>query len=183
MMWWGVRVSLQALLSTGISISHSYVFPTPSFCYSHAHPREPYSRLSGRPAVRRCTQPVFARIKPGNQRASPIAGKRNTQTPPTTPIKRAIKRPGRHGPRLQKRASLSVARGALPRKHPRALTKYQFDYFGPSIDTGFRVVGHATQRFFTMSIEVAWALALDAQSNKMKRPGSDGDSRYLIPTS
>lgn len=49
----------------------------------------------------------------------------------------------------------------------RALTRYQFDYFGPSIDTGFRVAGHATARWFPMSIEVAWAVALSAHGNQM----------------
>jgi hypothetical protein len=37
--------------------------------------------------------------------------------------------------------------------------KYLFDYFGPSIDTGFRVASQCSQRFFTLSIEVAWAIA------------------------
>lgn len=33
-----------------------------------------------------------------------------------------------------------------------------FDYFGPSFDTGFRVIGQCSPRHFTMSIEVAFAL-------------------------
>lgn len=37
--------------------------------------------------------------------------------------------------------------------------KYLFDYFGPSIDTGFRVISHCSQRFFTLSVEVVWAMA------------------------
>ncbi|EGD23992.1 hypothetical protein [Prescottella equi] len=36
---------------------------------------------------------------------------------------------------------------------------YLKDYLGPSIDTGFRVVGQCTQRYFTLSLEVAWAMA------------------------
>ncbi len=35
----------------------------------------------------------------------------------------------------------------------RAYTKYLYDYFGPSIDTGFRVFGLSSRRYFTMSIE------------------------------
>ena len=44
----------------------------------------------------------------------------------------------------------------------RAYTKYLYDYFGPSIDTGFRVFSLSTQRFFTLSVEVAWAMAAAA---------------------
>lgn len=36
---------------------------------------------------------------------------------------------------------------------------YLFDYFGPSIDTGFRVLSACSNRFFTLSVEVAWAMA------------------------
>lgn len=36
---------------------------------------------------------------------------------------------------------------------------YMYDYFGPSIDTGFRIFGACDNRFFTLSVEVAWALA------------------------
>lgn len=36
---------------------------------------------------------------------------------------------------------------------------YLFDYFGPSIDTGFRVINACSRRYFTMSVEVAWAIA------------------------
>lgn len=34
---------------------------------------------------------------------------------------------------------------------------YVYDYFGPSIDTGFRVIGKCTPRYFTLSVEVALA--------------------------
>ncbi|WP_460800186.1 hypothetical protein [Microbacterium sp. GXF0217] len=51
---------------------------------------------------------------------------------------------------------------SLPR---RSHAKYQFDYFGPSIDTGFRVSAHASHRYFTLSVEVAWALALASAGN------------------
>lgn len=40
----------------------------------------------------------------------------------------------------------------------RANSKYLFDFFGPSIDTGFRVLGKCSGRYFTMSIEVAYAM-------------------------
>lgn len=36
---------------------------------------------------------------------------------------------------------------------------FLFDYLGPSIDTGFRVIAQSTARFFTLSVEVAWAIA------------------------
>jgi hypothetical protein len=48
----------------------------------------------------------------------------------------------------------------------RAHTKYLFDYFGPSIDTGFRIAGLASKRYFTMTIEVAWALARAAHAQE-----------------
>ena len=37
-------------------------------------------------------------------------------------------------------------------------SKYLYDYFGPSIDTGFRVLGRCTPRYFTLSVEVALAV-------------------------
>lgn len=48
----------------------------------------------------------------------------------------------------------------------RAHTKYLYDYFGPSVDTGFRVAALATHRFFTMTIEVVWALASIAHAQE-----------------
>lgn len=33
------------------------------------------------------------------------------------------------------------------------------DFLGPSIDTGFRVIAACSQRYFTMALEVAWAMA------------------------
>lgn len=48
----------------------------------------------------------------------------------------------------------------------RATSKYHFDYFGPSIDTGFRVIGSASHRYFTMTVEVAWALSVAAHAAK-----------------
>ncbi|RIT60372.1 hypothetical protein [Mycobacteroides abscessus] len=35
-----------------------------------------------------------------------------------------------------------------------------FDFFGPSIDTGFRVVNKCNARYLTLSVEVAYALVL-----------------------
>lgn len=55
----------------------------------------------------------------------------------------------------------------------RAPTKYLYDYFGPSIDTGFRVIGRAERRYFTLSVEVAWAMGLAAHHAK----GSKNDEK------
>ncbi|WP_217583754.1 hypothetical protein [Microbacterium sp. GbtcB4] len=52
-----------------------------------------------------------------------------------------------------------------PKGGVRSHSRYQFDYFGPSIDTGFRVSSHASHRYFTMSVEASWALALAAAGN------------------
>lgn len=41
------------------------------------------------------------------------------------------------------------------RKH----SVYLYDFFGPSIDTGFRVLSKCSERHFTLSLEVAFALA------------------------
>jgi hypothetical protein len=38
--------------------------------------------------------------------------------------------------------------------------KFLYDYFGPGIDTGFRVVAASSQRLFTMTLEVAWAMLI-----------------------
>ncbi|MCW2300762.1 hypothetical protein [Rhodococcus erythropolis] len=37
--------------------------------------------------------------------------------------------------------------------------KYLYDYFGPSIDTGFRVLSKCDSRYFTLSVEVAFAMS------------------------
>lgn len=37
---------------------------------------------------------------------------------------------------------------------------YLLDYFGPSIDTGFRILSRCTARYMTVSLEVAYALLL-----------------------
>jgi hypothetical protein len=55
----------------------------------------------------------------------------------------------------------------------RAYKKYLYDYFGPSIDTGFRLFGLSSQRHFTLSVETAWAIAGAAQAADMRKEGQD----------
>ncbi|NKS64406.1 hypothetical protein GS966_02475 [Rhodococcus hoagii] len=45
--------------------------------------------------------------------------------------------------------------------------RYLYDYFGPSIDTGFRVVSACTERYFTLSLEVAWTLSRAALATNL----------------
>ena len=52
---------------------------------------------------------------------------------------------------------------------------YMYDYFGPSIDTGFRVFNACENRYFTLSVEVAWALAQCAMD-----AGIGGDEKYPL---
>lgn len=61
--------------------------------------------------------------------------------------------------------SVVVLNDKALKSNPRAVRKYHFDYFGPSIDTGFRVISGASHRYFTMTIEVAWALAVAAHAS------------------
>ncbi|MFL0278161.1 hypothetical protein [Mycobacterium sp. SMC-19] len=42
------------------------------------------------------------------------------------------------------------------------------DYLGPSIDTGFRVISACNQRYFTLSLEVAWAMTYHRRNNENK---------------
>lgn len=42
----------------------------------------------------------------------------------------------------------------------RDTSKYLFDFFGPSIDTGFRISRHSKPRYMPLSLEVAYALAV-----------------------
>ena len=56
-------------------------------------------------------------------------------------------------------------------------SKYLYDYFGPSIDTGFRVIGMAQRRYFTLSVEVAWAMALAAYDAASVNPD---DETHLV---
>lgn len=66
-------------------------------------------------------------------------------------------------------------------------SKFLYDYFGPSIDTGFRVYGSASRRYFPMTIEVAWAMAHAAQTAKNNKAGEDlhnvDDFKFLHATS
>lgn len=55
----------------------------------------------------------------------------------------------------------------------RTHTKYLYDYFGPSIDTGFRLYQLSTRRFFTLSIETAWAIASAAQEAANHKDAED----------
>lgn len=43
---------------------------------------------------------------------------------------------------------------------PRDTGTYLFDYFGPSIDTGFRIASQSRPRYMPLSLEVAYALAV-----------------------
>jgi hypothetical protein len=58
------------------------------------------------------------------------------------------------------------------------LTRFQYDYFGPSIDTGFRVIGASSQRYFTLSVETAWVMQYcNSQANDQR--GAYGHCRDL----
>jgi hypothetical protein len=46
---------------------------------------------------------------------------------------------------------------------------YLYDYFGPSIDTGFRVLSSCSQRYFTLSVEVALAMSQCAADAGVRR--------------
>lgn len=57
--------------------------------------------------------------------------------------------------------------------------EYLFDYFGPSIDTGFRIFSKATQRRFPISVEVAWALWVAALLRRKDGYWSPEDIDYV----
>lgn len=59
-------------------------------------------------------------------------------------------------------------------------TKYLYDYFGPSVDTGFRVIGACSERHFTLAVEVAWSLLL---ANRDKKDRHLEDFCFLGPRS
>lgn len=52
----------------------------------------------------------------------------------------------------------------------RKYRSYLYDYFGPSIDTGFRILSRCTPRHFTLSVEVAWALLRSHRDQEIDRP-------------
>ncbi len=54
--------------------------------------------------------------------------------------------------------------------------RFVYDYFGPSFDTGFRILGQASQRHFTLSVEVALAMLRHAVD------GGDGTDLVLLGT-
>lgn len=43
------------------------------------------------------------------------------------------------------------------------------DFIGPSMDTGFRVLGACSERYFTMSVEVAWAYCAHLEQASIAR--------------
>lgn len=51
--------------------------------------------------------------------------------------------------------------------------KYLFDYFGPGIDTGFRVIAASSRRHFTMSLEAAWAILICMSKSDHKHVPND----------
>lgn len=51
---------------------------------------------------------------------------------------------------------------------PREHDKYLYDFFGPSIDTGFRVISQCSARHFTLSVEVTWALLRAAHDQALE---------------
>lgn len=50
---------------------------------------------------------------------------------------------------------------------------YLYDYFGPSIDTGFRLFHESKSRYFTLSVEVAYVLATLHVARGRRRRASD----------
>jgi hypothetical protein len=56
---------------------------------------------------------------------------------------------------------------------------YMYDYFGPSVDTGFRVLSACSHRYFTMSVEVTWALAQCVVDEGLGKPFQVGDMLLL----
>lgn len=54
--------------------------------------------------------------------------------------------------------------------------EYLLDFLGPSIDTGFRVIAQSTDRYFTMSLEVAWAYS---ESTRATEPENSRQVEFL----
>lgn len=52
-------------------------------------------------------------------------------------------------------------------------SQYLFDYFGPSIDTGFRVLSRCSGRYFALSVEVAYVLSSLHTMNTTRNYASD----------
>lgn len=69
---------------------------------------------------------------------------------------------------------VTLNREALQGK--RSVTNYLFDYYGPSIDTGFRILSQCNSRYFTLSVEAALAMAgakLNPAAHKTDFPMDD----------
>ncbi|MFW0772024.1 hypothetical protein ACLRGI_02505 [Paenarthrobacter nitroguajacolicus] len=64
----------------------------------------------------------------------------------------------------------------------RSPMRYLYDYFGPSIDTGFRIFGVCSQRHFTMTVEVAWAMSRCLQDTGMDKSSVHVDDFTLLTT-
>ncbi|RLP76351.1 hypothetical protein D9V32_05630 [Mycetocola tolaasinivorans] len=62
-------------------------------------------------------------------------------------------------------------------KGKKSHTRFLYDYFGPSVDTGFRIAGHASRRYFTMTVEVIWAIAKIAHSSESS---TELDTRHHV---
>ena len=57
---------------------------------------------------------------------------------------------------------------------------YVYDYFGPSIDTGFRVLSKCSPRYFTLSVEVALAILGRGMSPGVGREETDTNDVLLL---
>lgn len=57
--------------------------------------------------------------------------------------------------------------------------KYLFDYFGPSIDTGFRICSRSSLRHMPLSLEVAYALAVVHQHDSQAKQQVSPDLKLL----
>lgn len=84
----------------------------------------------------------------------------------TIPRRPEIEESGRDVLLLNEEAVSAVSRDS---------TRYLFDYFGPSIDTGFRIASQSKPRYMPLSLEVAYALAV------MHHHHSSATPQYLSP--
>lgn len=75
---------------------------------------------------------------------------------------------------------LELNRDAFKRRTPNA--DYMYDFFGPSIDTGFRILASCSDRYFTMSTEVAWAMSKCSQSTGLDKADFHSDDLVLVET-
>lgn len=61
----------------------------------------------------------------------------------------------------------------------RSHDEFLFDYFGPSVDIGFRLFNKATPRRFSLSVEVAWVMFEAARENKKSGFWDVSDIEYM----